>query len=48
VKVATVDGVDRPTLTRMIYRLQAVPYEGVPADTPRSSNPVDLRVPSKQ
>jgi len=47
VKVATVEGVDRPTLTRMIYRSQAVPYEWVPADTPRSSNPVDLRVPQQ-
>ena len=47
VKVPTVDGVDRPTLTRMIYRSQAVPYEWVPTDTPRSSNRVDLRVCSK-
>ena len=43
VKVPTVDGVDRPTLTRMIYRSQAVPFEWVPADTPRSLDPVDRR-----
>ncbi|MCW2562747.1 MAG: putative enzyme repeat [Mycobacterium sp.] len=41
VKVPTVDGVDRPTLTRMIYRSQAVPFDWVPADTPRSLDPVD-------
>jgi Arylsulfotransferase (ASST) len=31
VRVGTVDGVDRPTLTRMIYRAQAVPFDWVPA-----------------
>ncbi|HEV7418868.1 MAG TPA: ArsR family transcriptional regulator, partial [Mycobacterium sp.] len=41
VKVPTVDGVDRATLTRMIYRSQAVPFDWVPLDTPRSLNPVD-------
>jgi len=35
VKVPTVAGVDRPTLTRMIYRSQAVPFDWVPADTPQ-------------
>jgi len=34
VKVVTADGVDRPTLTRMIYRSQAVPFHWVPAGTP--------------
>ena len=48
VKVPTVDGVDRPTLTRMIYRSQAVPFDWVPAGTPRSLDPVDLGVASKQ
>jgi hypothetical protein len=32
VKVPTVEGVDRATLTRMIYRSQAVPFDWVPAD----------------
>ena len=32
VKVPTVEGVDRPTLTRMIYRSQAVPFEWVPVN----------------
>lgn len=31
-KVPTVEGVDRPTLTRMIYRSQAVPFEWVPVN----------------
>jgi hypothetical protein len=44
VKVPTVDGVDRSTLTRMIYRSQAVPFDWVPPDTPRSLDPVDRRV----
>jgi hypothetical protein len=44
VKVPTVDGVDRATLTRMIYRSQAVPFDWVPLDTPRSLNPVDRQV----
>jgi hypothetical protein len=43
VKVPTVPGVDRPTLTRMIYRSQAVPFDWVPAGTPRSLEPVDRR-----
>jgi hypothetical protein len=30
--VPTVEGVDRATLTRMIYRSQAVPFDWVPAD----------------
>jgi Arylsulfotransferase (ASST) len=41
VKVPTVDGVDRATLTRTIHRAQAVPFDWVPAGTPRSSEPVD-------
>jgi hypothetical protein len=33
VKVPTVDGVDRATQTRMIYRAQAVPFDWVPEGT---------------
>ena len=43
VKIPTVEGVDRATLTRMVYRSQAVPFDWVPADTPRSLDPVDRR-----
>ncbi|MDT5000382.1 MAG: hypothetical protein QOK12_2487, partial [Mycobacterium sp.] len=32
VKVPTVEGVDRATLTRMIYRSQAVAFDWVPAE----------------
>jgi hypothetical protein len=46
VKVPTVDGVDRPTLTRMIYRSQAVPYDWVPANTPRPLDPVTCASPA--
>jgi hypothetical protein len=43
VKVPTVDGVDRVSLSRMIYRAQAVPYAWVPSGTPRSEAAVDRR-----
>ncbi|WP_319428949.1 aryl-sulfate sulfotransferase [Mycobacterium sp. RTGN5] len=45
VKIPTVDGVDRRTLTRLIYRSQAVPFEWVPTGTGRSQDPVDRRSP---
>lgn len=45
VQTPTVAGVDRRSLTRMIYRSQAVPFEWVPAGTPRSLEPVDRRSP---
>lgn len=34
VQLATVPGVDRPSLTRLIYRAQAVPHEWVPLGDP--------------
>lgn len=34
VQLATHPGVDRPSLTRLVYRAQAVPYEWVPIDAP--------------
>lgn len=41
VQAITVPGVDRFSLTRLVYRAQAVPEEWLPAGTPRSETPTD-------
>jgi hypothetical protein len=43
VKNPRVPGVDRRSRTRMIYRSQAVPFDWVPAGTPRSEAAIDRR-----
>ncbi|MCV7424001.1 aryl-sulfate sulfotransferase [Mycobacterium yunnanensis] len=46
VKQTRVPGVDRLTLTSLVYRSQAVPFAWTPEGTPRSPlRPVDLRLP---
>lgn len=44
VKSASVPGVDRLSRTNLIYRAQAVPYDWVPPNTPRSEKPIERRL----